>query len=393
MIEVQEALEQMLSLAPVRRAEGRALLDAVGCFAARDVLATVPLPGFDNSAMDGYAVRAAEAKRGAALPVVGEQAAGLTSGLTLQVGTAMRIFTGAPVPPGADAIVMQEDVIRDGDQIVIHDDIEPGQFIRRAGSDVCAGQILLRRGDRITPARAGLLASQGRVQVDVVSAPRIGILSTGDELVPPGQPLQPGQIYNSNATLLQAQLRERGFHHLVARHCGDELPETLDALRALLDTCDVILLSGGVSVGDRDQVKPALQELGLPPRLWRVRMKPGKPFLFTTGQWKGEEKHVFGLPGNPVSAFVTCRVLVQPVLDRLRGAPDDDGAQDARLVEAIANDGDRPHYVRGVLSQGRFHPQGLQRSDALQGLAQSNALLRVEPGETLPAGAECRVLV
>lgn len=391
MIEVHQALEQMLARASVRRAEGRALLDAVGCFAARDVLATVPLPGFDNSAMDGYAVRAAEARRGASLPVVGEQAAGLNSGLTLQVGTAIRIFTGAPLPAGADAIVMQEDVAREGDAIVIHDDIEPGQFIRRAGSDVCAGQILLRRGDRITPARAGLLACQGRVQVDVISAPRVGILSTGDELVPPGQPLQPGQIYNSNATMLHALLRESGVHHITACHCGDELPETLDALRALLDTCDAVILSGGVSVGDRDQVKPALRQLGLAPELWRVRMKPGKPFLFSSGQWQGEEKLVFGLPGNPVSAYVTYRILVRPVLDRLRGAPDDEGTQDARLTEAISNDGDRPHYVRGVLSHGQFHPQGLQRSDALHGLAQSNALLRVEPGETHPAGAECRV--
>lgn len=387
MIEVAEALERMLKHAIPRGAVGLPLLDAVGCHAAREVMATVALPGFDNSAMDGYAVRAAEAMRGSRLTVVDEQAAGPDRKLVLPNGAAIRIFTGAPVPDGADAVVMQEDVQREGDDIVVHDDVAAGQFIRRKGSDVCAGQVLIKRGDVVTPARAGLLASQGRVQVDVVAPPRAGVLSTGDELVPPGQHLNPGQIYNSNAVMLSAVLRESGVREVTALHCGDELTATKEALASLFDTCDIVLLSGGVSVGDHDQVKPALRELGFPIDLWRIKMKPGKPFVFASGEWRGEKKLVFGLPGNPVSAFVTLRVLVQPVLERLCGASLPASEMEVRVGEKITNDGDRPHYVRGRVEAGVFWPQGLQRSDALFGLSQSNALLRVEVGETVEAGA------
>jgi len=393
MIEVAEALEQMLAHAAPRASVGLPLLEAVGTHAAREVLATVALPGFDNSAMDGYAVRAAEALRGARLRVVEEQAAGVDRGLLLPMASAIRIFTGAPLPEGADAVVMQEDVERDGDEIVIHDEVAAGQFIRRKGSDVCAGQVLLRRGDLITPARAGLLASQGRVQVDVLAAPRAGLLSTGDELVPPGQPLHPGQIYNSNAVMLTAMLRECGVREVTAVHCGDELETTKAALRSLFDGSDVVLLSGGVSVGERDQVKPALKALGFSIELWRIKMKPGKPFVFATGRWRGEPKLVFGLPGNPVSAFATFRVLVRPVLDVMRGATSEAAELEITLGEAVTNEGDRPHYVRGRVEAGVFWPQGVQRSDALFGLSQSNALLRVDCGESLAAGSLRKVLV
>ncbi len=393
MMEVAEALEQMMAHAVPGAAVGLPLLEAVGSYSAREVLASVSLPGFDNSAMDGYAVCAVGAHRGARLAVVGEQAAGLDRGLRLPAASAIRIFTGAPMPEGADAVVMQEDVRRVDDEILIHDDVSAGQFVRRKGSDVCAGQVLLRRGDLITPARAGLLASQGRMQVDVVAAPRVGLLSTGDELVSAGQLLRAGQIYNSNAVMLAAMLRGCGVREVMAFHCVDELAATRETLGRLVTENEVVILSGGVSVGDRDYVKPALADLGFRIELWRIRMKPGKPFVFATGQWRGAPRLVFGLPGNPVSAFVTFRVLVQPVLEVLRGGVGDASGWEAALGESIVNDGDRPHYVRGRVVAGVFWPQGVQRSDALFGLSQSNALLRVEPGECLAAGMVRRVLV
>jgi molybdopterin molybdotransferase len=396
MIEVSEALEQMLHHSQPLPLKGVPLMEAVGCYAAREVLATVALPGFDNSAMDGYAVRTADASRGGKLQVVGQHAAGLnTQNLQpLGLGRACRIFTGAAVPPGADAVVMQEDVEREGEHILIHDDVDPGQFIRRKGSDICAGQILLRRGSRINAAAIGLLASQGRAQVDVFTLPRVGVLTTGDELIPPGATLQPGQIYNSNGPMLEALLRECGIRDVIRQHVADTQAATVLALMELTAQCNAVIISGGVSVGERDFVKPALAQLGLDPLFWRVRMKPGKPFLFARTTGAQHTCSVFGLPGNPVSSYTTFRVLVQPLLRRLMGDPQPLAhSQTAIVAETHSIQGDRPQYLHGEVKEGKFHPLGLQRSDALHGLSQGAALLRVEPGETVPAGTLRQVIV
>ena len=393
MMEVSEALACMAERVQPMRAMGAGLLDAVGLYAARDVLATVALPGFDNSAMDGYAVRAEDAIRGARLQVAGTQAAGRDVGLRLQRGQCIRIFTGAPMPHGADAVVMQEDTRREGDEVQILDDVTENQFVRRRGSDVCEGQVIIRRGDLITPAVAGLLAAQGRVQVDVTAPPRVGVLSTGDELMPAGHVLARGQIYNSNGVMLQALLKEAGVRETSALHASDGLDATVDALRKLLERAEVIVLSGGVSVGDYDMVKPALEQIGMAPDLWRVRMKPGKPFLFAAGEVHGAQRYVFGLPGNPVSAHVTFQVLVRPILRLLMGA--NAVATPVLCIvtgEALVNEGDRPVYVRGHVEEGVFKAVGLQRSDALYGLTRSTSLLRLEAGESVPAGTSRNVI-
>jgi molybdopterin molybdotransferase len=376
------------------------LASAPGCFSAEHVTARLPLPAFDNSAMDGYAVVASSCRRGTHLRVIGEQAAGPDRKLHVGRGEAVRIFTGAPLPRGADAIVMQEDVAREGTDITVNVDVEAGDFVRRRGCDLAEAQMILAKGERIHPATVALLASQGFADVIVGGKPTAAVISTGDELVNPGEELQAGQIYDSNSALLSALLQRCGASTKSVKHCRDDCESLGEAIKRGIKN-NVLIISGGVSVGEHDLVKKALCELGAKIEIWRVAVKPGKPFLFgwfesesvdsagempagSTGTMPLQHKcFVFGLPGNPVSAFVTFLQFVRPAVLKMMGATNLDLPQvPAKLAVGITNDGDRPHYIRGKMERGRFTPVGRQESHALFGLSQANALLRLGVGES-----------
>ena len=397
MIEEAEARDRILAAVPAPVPEAVALEAALGRYSLEEILAGVAIPAFDNSGMDGYAVRAEDATAGAELRVTGEQPAGACAGLVLGLGEAIRIFTGAPLPEGADAVVMQEDTERDGSLVrVIEAVAEPGEFVRRRGSDLCEGQRVLSVGDRLSAQRIGLLASQGIAELVVGQLPRVAVVSTGDELVAAGGELGDGQIYDSNGIMLasMAQRLIPGGGTVRRYHARDEMSDLRSVLARALEECEVLVIAGGVSVGDRDLVRPALAESGVETGFWKVRLKPGKPFLF--GQGGAGRKLVFGLPGNPVSAFVTFEVFVAPALRRWMGAREDEALPwpiRMELAEAVENPGDRPHYVRGILDWqgGRFSPTGMQQSHALNGLASADALLRLAPGESLAAGIEVSV--
>jgi molybdopterin molybdotransferase len=358
------------------------ILDALDCFAAEDAVARLPLPMFDNSAMDGYAVAAGDCNKGARLQVVGEQPAGIDRKLCISKGEAIRIFTGAPIPKGADAVVMQEDVSREGEEIVINADAEPGEFIRQRGCDLAEGQKILETGEQITAPKLALLASQGLEKISIGGEVRVSIVSTGDELASPGEKLEPGQIYDSNSVLLRGLVNRCGATVASLEHCADNSQALRTAFRAAAKS-DVVIVTGGVSVGEHDLVRQTLRHLGAEIGLWRVAIKPGKPFMF------GHLERVcfFGLPGNPVSAFVTFLQFVRPAILKMMGAADLELPRvSARLAADIGNESDRAHYLRGKLENEMFAPIGRQESHALFGLSQSNALVRLEAGESLKAG-------
>jgi molybdopterin molybdotransferase len=382
MISEEEARRRVLHSVGSLRERTVPLSEALDYFSAREVVAQLPLPMFDNSAMDGYAVVASSSKKGTRLHVIGEQPAGIDRGLRISPGEAARIFTGAPIPAGADAVVMQEDTTREGDEMVVNVDVDPSEFIRRRGCDLAEGQKILRRGERIRPTTIALLASQGFADVTIGGQVNAAVVSTGDEVVAPGSKLDQGQIYDSNSILLQALVQHCGASVKSAEHCPDQHERLIQAIQRGIKS-HILVITGGVSVGEHDLVQAALRTLGAKIDIWRVAIKPGKPFLF--GQAGGCA--VFGLPGNPVSAFVTFLQFVRPAILKMMGANNLDLPKiSARLTVDLANEGDRPHYIRGRIENGTFVPIGRQESHALFGLSQSNALLRIAVGESLRAG-------
>jgi len=321
------------------------------------------------------------------LRVVGEQPAGVDRKLRVSNGEALRIFTGAPIPQGANAIVMQEDVTRVGDGIVVNTDVDPDEFIRKRGCDLGEGQKILSKGEQITATKLALLASQDFAEISVGGEVRAAIVSTGNELARPGEKLEAGQIYDSNAILLQVLLKRCGVFVESSEHCRDDAASLEKTFRAAAKN-EIMIVTGGVSVGEHDLVQETLRQLGAKIDIWRVAIKPGKPFLFG----KLGDCFVFGLPGNPVSAFVTFLQFVRPAILKMMGAADLDLAKlSARLAADVKNENERAHYVRGKFENGNFTPIGRQESHALFGLSQSNALLRVETGKELKAGAAVEI--
>ena len=328
LMSLDDALTTLLAhISPLASTESVATLDADGRILAQDVVSSLQVPAFDNASMDGYAVRSADVQQaGVALTVTQRIPAG-HFGQPLAPGQAARIFTGAPVPSGADAIVMQEQTepAEQTDQVRFVAAAQPGQWIRRSGEDVRQGDTVLKRGQKLGPAELGLAASLGLAHLQVMSRPKVALFSTGDELVMPGDvapaDMPPGAIYNSNRFFLRALLHRLGCEVSDLGIVPDRREATVAALKTAADHHDLIVTSGGVSVGEEDHVKPAVQSLGAL-SLWQIAMKPGKPFAY--GHVRRETAtglaHFVGLPGNPVSSFMTFLLLVKPLILALQGA-------------------------------------------------------------------------
>ena len=309
---------------PLSQAEGERVstFDALGRVLSEDVRSTLDVPPADNTSMDGYAVRCADVSTsGVVLPVSQRIPAGVV-GSPLQPGTAARIFTGAQVPTGADAVVMQEQCEVQGDAVRVNTVPAPGQWIRRRGEDVRCDAVVLSTGVRLTPQALGLAASVGTASLRVARRPRVALFSTGDELVMPGEPLKPGAIYNSNRYTLRGLILALGCECEDLGIVPDNLQATREALRRAARGNDLIVTCGGVSVGDEDHLRPAVQAEGRID-LWQIAIKPGKPLAYGEVR-RGHQTsaHFIGLPGNPVSSFVTFLLAVRPVLLRLQGATD-----------------------------------------------------------------------
>ena len=318
LLSVDQAIEKILAPAvAVKKTETVDILDALNRVLAEDVHSTIDVPGYDNSAMDGYAVRSSDCQTtGVKFPVSQRIAAGQV-GNALAEGTAARIFTGAPVPAGADGIVMQEMCERNGDVVTINAAVDAGCNVRRAGEDIAKGSVVLESGMRLRPQELGLLASVGLAKLNVKRKLKVATFFTGDELVTPGQPLASGQIYNSNRYTLRGLLQTMDCDIIDLGIVPDTLDATIEVLKKAAALADLVITSGGVSVGEEDYVRVALEQLG-ELSMWRIAMKPGKPVAFG----KIGNTLFMGLPGNPVSVFVTFLIFARGLILKLQGVSD-----------------------------------------------------------------------
>lgn len=357
---ISEAMEALLkTLEPIEETETLALLAAAGRILAEDFKAGLNVPPHDNSAMDGYAIRTQDlAREPTTLMVVQRIAAGQV-GETLNAGEAARIFTGAPLPPAADAVVMQENCEVQGDRVTILQAVSSGENIRQAGEDMRTGETLLRAGHRIRAQDIGLIASTGITEVRVMRNLRVAVMTTGDELVTPGTDLKAGQIYNSNFFTLSSLLQSLGAEVIDLGVIKDDLATTRDTLEFAASSADCIISTGGVSVGEEDHVKAAVEAVGYL-ELWKLAIKPGKPFA----SGKVHNTQFFGLPGNPVSAFVTFALLVRPCLLKMLGC-NKPFSQSFSIAAAFASplSGERQQYIRAVISETKSGVQQLMPFD------------------------------
>lgn len=397
MISHDEAVATILSRLKPRPVVSVPVEEALGLALARPVKARRAMPRFDQSAMDGIAVRVddvagASAASPAVLDLVGEMPAGSPQRLRLRAGTAVKVFTGAAIPAATEAVVMVESCRFEGGRVHVERAAKPGENVRRAGEEVARGDVLLEAGTPITPPVIGLLAHFGATTVPVRTRPRVGVITMGDEVAAPGAELGPHQVHDANGPALRAALRALGFDDLLSWHVDDRPRSLVKTLDRALRRCDVVITAGGASVGDHDHVKNARRELGVSEIFSKVAIKPGKPNVFGLAG----KVPVFSLPGNPVSALVSFHLYVRPALRRLLGLPvERDGeTTTATSRSALKKKPGRTEWVRvqasldGDLLTAEKH--AAQGSHMLTGLARSNALLRfeqdrdrVDPGDRL----------
>ncbi|GJL79425.1 MAG: molybdopterin molybdenumtransferase MoeA [Nitrospinaceae bacterium] len=379
-VTVDQALEIILAKIKFKGVEKIPIGEALGRILAEDIVARRNNPPLDNSAMDGYAllaedIQSASPENPVPLKVTEEIAAGYQSEATLKSGQAFRIMTGAPIPKGANAVIMQEDTERNGNSLSVMDKAEVGENIREAGEDVRAGETVIAKGNPITPAHVGMMAVVGRSQVYVSQRPRVAILSTGDEILDlDEQPTGPC-IYNSNGYMLSAQIRSAGGIPVYLGIARDTEEDLMEKFRWALE-CDLVVSSGGVSVGDYDLVKASLKKLGQDMLFWKVAMKPGKPLAFG----KIGETPIFGLPGNPVSSFVSFEQFVRPSIRKVLGCDRLTAKTvQAKLTRTIHKKPGRLHFLSAIVSwndgETTVTPAQEQGSGILKSTVTANGLL------------------
>ncbi len=387
-LSVDVALANLLAAAmPISDHETCLAEAALGRVLAIPLVANVTVPPLDNAAMDGYALRFADWSAEGWLPISQRIPAG-TLGSELVPGTAARIFTGAPVPPGADCVVMQEDCEVDDGKVRLTATPKAGSHIRRAGEDIRAGQTVLEAGTRLGPAQLGVAASVGATELGVVRRLKAAVFFTGDEIVLPGQPLAPGRIYNSNRATLIALLTQMGIEVIDLGQVPDRLDATVATLERAAQAADVVITSGGVSVGEEDHVKAAVEQLGRL-SMWKVAMKPGKPLVYG----RVGNADFLGLPGNPVSAFVVFCLFVRPFLLRRMGAESHPAA--AFTVPAgfdWPKPGKRREFLRARLQDGWAMLYPNQGSGVLTSLAWADGLVDIEAGASVMNGDSVRFI-
>lgn len=386
---IDAALEQLVSLLPlITEQESVSLEQAAGRILAADCVSPIDVPPHCNSAMDGYALKSADLDVGNTQLNITQRIAAGEVGVPLKSGEAARIFTGAPVPKGADAVVMQENCKVSGDELsVLQQHVQPGENLRQAGDDIQAGVLILAQGHRLKPQDIGLLASIGLESVSVTRRLRVSLLTTGDELVQPGTKLEAGQIYNSNYFMLHALLESLQLEVLDCGIVADDFEGTRQALLAAAATSDCVITTGGVSVGEEDHVKAVVEQEG-ELQLWKLAIKPGKPLACG----KIAATQFFGLPGNPVSAFVTFALVVRPCLLRMLGAKQT-APKSFRIAAGftVSESGERQEYLRCQLSQdadGVASLQALlnQSSGAATSLSQADGFGIVPPYTAVTIG-------
>jgi len=390
MIPVEEALARLLAPLEPLPPEQVSIADGLGRVLAEDLAARRTQPPFSVSAMDGYAVRAADLGQiPAELKVVAEIPAGAGFGGQVGPGEAARIFTGAPLPAGTDTIVIQEDTQREGDRVRVLEGAPRGRYVRREGLDFAEGETLLHAGRRLTPRDIGLAAAMNRPWLFVHRRPRIGILSTGDEIVMPGDPIGPHQIVSSNALALAAFIRACGAVAVSVGNAPDN-PEALRQIAAATRGLDLLVTTGGASVGDHDLVRDVLGADGLALDFWQIAMRPGKPLM--VGRYRGTP--MLGLPGNPVSTLVCALLFLRPAIERLSGMPSaSEPPVTARLGASVAKNDRRQDYLRARLVRAEdggldAFPFEVQDSSMMKLLAASDCLMMRPPhAPALPAGA------
>jgi molybdopterin molybdotransferase len=390
-----QAVQAILAAVPPATLETISLPLGRGRVLLQDMRAAIDLPAFDNSAMDGYAVRAedlqtASANQPTSLKLAGRIPAGEVLADAVRGGECVRIFTGSALPSGTDAVVMQEDTVDQGQTILFRDRVAPGENIRRRGEDLAQGSVIAQAGTRLSTGHLAVLAATGVGQVPVGRRPRVAVLATGSELQEAGGPVRPGHIYESNRITVAALAEAAGALPRVQPIVQDTLAATIAALEAGFAEAEMVVTCGGVSVGEMDFVKQAFLQTGGAIEFWRVSIKPGRPFVFG----RLGEKLLFGLPGNPVSAFVTFLLLVRPALARWQGASRIEMTSLPGVLSApLENPDGRTHYVRVSLDCGQVHLAGLQASHIVGPLARANGLVELPPQSNLPAGSPVHVLV